>query len=123
MGKTCTKCGETKPVEGFVRWNRSPDGRHHWCKSCKYKQTNDHNALNRESILDHFGRRCCRCGFDDVRALQVDHIDGGGTQHYRSLNWNRIRFTRDILTHPEKFQLLCANCNAIKRVAEDMEVA
>ena len=31
----CTKCGESKSVEDFHKNNRSPDGRHPWCKVCK----------------------------------------------------------------------------------------
>ncbi len=122
MTKTCTKCGATKAIDQFVRWNRSPDGRHHWCKPCKYGQTNELNASNREALLDLYGRQCRRCGFDDERALQVDHVNGGGTQHWGRINHNRTRFTKDVLAHPERFQLLCANCNAIKKFAEDQAV-
>jgi hypothetical protein len=55
-----------------------------------------------------------KCGFSDKRALQVDHIDGGGAQHRRVTSLQQ-QF-HDILTHPHLFQILCANCNCIKRV-------
>lgn len=32
--KTCTKCGETKPVEGFHKRAKSKDGLMSWCKVC-----------------------------------------------------------------------------------------
>ena len=38
-GKTCTKCGETKALDGFYSDKRARDGRASWCKPCfKAKQ-------------------------------------------------------------------------------------
>lgn len=34
MEKTCTKCGETKPIDEFHRFNASRDGRRTECKDC-----------------------------------------------------------------------------------------
>ena len=31
--KTCSRCGETKPIEGFSKGN-GKDGYHSWCKMC-----------------------------------------------------------------------------------------
>jgi hypothetical protein len=33
--KTCTKCGETKPVDEFHRDSKRADGRFRWCKTCE----------------------------------------------------------------------------------------
>lgn len=64
----------------------------------------------RLAVLAKFGGKCVKCGFDDPRALQIDHINGGGGQanKYMSLPWQ-------LVVSPEKFQILCANCNWIKR--------
>ena len=65
----------------------------------------------RLAVLEKFGGKCVRCGFSDPRALQIDHIYGKGSyprMYSNSLPW-------DMLLNPEKFQLLCANCNWIKR--------
>jgi len=53
--------------------------------------------------------------YTDVRALQIDHINGGGRQQRKMMN-STERFYKYVLSHPEEFQLLCANCNQIKRV-------
>lgn len=61
------------------------------------------------------GKICVKCGFLDVRALQIDHIHGGGTAESRSLG-NKL--FRRVIADPErcsKYQVLCANCNWIKR--------
>jgi predicted nucleic-acid-binding Zn-ribbon protein len=70
----------------------------------------------RTKVLDRLGPSCKHCGFSDVRALQIDHIHGGGIKDIRSSS-NIQRYTR-ILKMPEPntfYQILCANCNWIKR--------
>src|SRR5687768_12623878 len=67
----------------------------------------------RQQILEFYGKKCGRCGFDDVRALQIDHVHGGGTKEVQGQN--RIFVYRRALKNPEDYQLLCANCNWIKR--------
>ena len=66
------------------------------------------------------GDCCARCGFNDRRALQVDHIRGGGAQRVKALGaWGAID---EVLNHSDpvaEFQILCANCNWIKRAERD----
>lgn len=74
-------------------------------------------ARARRTAFALLGNKCDRCGFSDPRALQVDHIDGareghnerqrGGDQLYDAI----ARGKRSVA----EFQLLCANCNWIKR--------
>lgn len=33
--KTCVRCGELKPVEGFARDRSRPDGLTYWCRDCR----------------------------------------------------------------------------------------
>lgn len=74
----------------------------------------------KERVISLFGGKCVRCGFSDARALQVDHVDGCkvpisnrhqaeevGQPLYRAI----LRGEKDI----KLYQLLCANCNWIKR--------
>lgn len=74
----------------------------------------------REKVYARLGGALCRkCGFSDRRALQFDHRNGGGHRHRRAMA--RVRFYRYILAHPNKFQVLCANCNWIKRATRRRE--
>lgn len=62
---------------------------------------------------------CERCGFDDVRALQLDHIDGNGYQKGqkrggKAAEWVAEKRRRAAGEEPQ-LQTLCANCNWIKR--------
>jgi len=68
------------------------------------------------------GSKCVRCGFDDRRALQLDHIRGDGTEDRK--RFKNIQYMwRYYLDHPQearkKLQVLCANCNWIKRYEND----
>lgn len=67
----------------------------------------------RQRLLQLLGGKCVHCGFSDPRALQVDHLNGGGTKEIRTIGaWGVYRRA---LKHPKEYQLLCANCNWIKR--------
>ena len=69
----------------------------------------------RRTVVAHLGDKCCRCGFSDHRALQIDHINGGGHKDRKSMC--ERAFLAKVLTAPSgEFQILCANCNWIKRL-------
>jgi len=63
------------------------------------------------------GGKCCKCGFDDARALQIDHINGGGTREQKRIGGRAIY--QRVLDGYEGYQVLCANCNWIKRTEKD----
>ena len=83
------------------------------------------NDQIRQEVLRYYSQgtmACVKCGFSDVRALQMDHIKGNGAQERRSLTgsqrqgcgiwfWQRLRSAG----FPSGYQILCANCNTIKR--------
>ena len=66
------------------------------------------------------GGKCVKCGFEDVRALQIDHIIAIGNNAKRKkrrgddLNGYK-RILEEIKSGKHNYQLLCANCNWIKR--------
>ena len=74
----------------------------------------------KEQLLDRLGPRCTRCGFSDVRILQFDHILGGGTEDKRK-NPNverKYQMWLADLNLEMKIQVLCPNCNWLKRVEQ-----
>lgn len=68
--------------------------------------------------MEALGGKCVKCGFKDVRALQIDHINGGGSQERKERDF-KMNFHKHVLESfirkENKYQLLCANCNWIKR--------
>ena len=74
----------------------------------------EHHKKLRIHALSVLGGVCVICGFTDWRALQIDHINGDGYLDKKKGG----RF--NLVKHPElinkiKHQILCANCNFIKR--------
>ena len=84
-------------------------------------------------VLTHYGNgklACVSCGFADIRALSIDHINNDGAKHRRE---DKLIGGRGIYRwlkeqgYPEGFQTLCMNCQWIKRwplpklVAEERE--
>lgn len=82
----------------------------------------------RSEVLRHLGGRCSNpsCGWvnvdgsarcNDSRCLQVDHVAGDGAKKRHGGEGHGAVFYRKVLkTLPgAEYQLLCANCNWIKR--------
>ena len=69
----------------------------------------------RLELLAFLGGKCVRCGFKDTRALQIDHVNCDGAVH-RLRKISNSSFERDVRANRRAFQVLCANCNWIKRV-------
>jgi hypothetical protein len=103
---------------------KTPEGRKGYYLANRDKIRKMQNALYvrqrkeiRELIFKFFDCKCGRCGFSDKRALQVDHVKGGGVKEAK--NNNSVTYYRRILNKlldgSKEYQLLCANCNWIKK--------
>ncbi len=83
-----------------------------------YKAQRKYQMKLRESMFDILGYKCVICGFKDIRALQIDHIKGGGAKEQKNMNGNSGMY-RYYKNNPDKakkkLQILCANCNWIKK--------
>ncbi|MBI4991589.1 hypothetical protein HZB96_05880 [Candidatus Gottesmanbacteria bacterium] len=94
-----------------------------WKKRNPEKRLNHERNANKkakEEIFKILGKKCSKCGFDDIRALQVDHKNGDGYKDRHSRSVRKVFYK--IRKSPRGFQMLCANCNWIKRV-ENKEYA
>lgn len=71
----------------------------------------------KDKIFQLLGNKCVNCGFQDKRAFQIDHVFGGGWKEIKSLP--AYAYYKNVLRKLEKgskdYQLLCANCNQIKK--------
>ena len=81
--------------------------------------------MEREEFIKVLGGKCTKCEFSDWRALQVDHINGNGPEDRKKYGCSSRKYYRTVLESfakkENKYQLLCANCNWIKRY-ENKEV-
>lgn len=69
----------------------------------------------KEEVLGHYSEghlECACCSEDKIEFLTIDHINGGGTEHRRSIG-NGRSFYRWLKNHeyPDGFRVLCMNCN------------
>lgn len=84
-----------------------------------YSHKKEYNAklwlkLRKDTMKILGGEKCVKCGFSDYRALHIDHINGGGNKHIKSFSSNKT-YHKYIKDNPSEFQVLCANCNFIKK--------
>lgn len=115
--KTCTKCGETKPLEEFHRRSRSKDGRGTFCKVCScrasrirnkrlkaagiQKQTNEQKLASierrKERYLEEHGvMPPCSCGCGervefDYNGKPRKYVEG---HKYRDPAWKELMSER-----------------------------
>ena len=81
-------------------------------------KTREHKRRLRKELVELLGSKCSKCGFTDWRALQVDHVNGGGLKQRDKLGGNYYMYLQmliEIKAGSKDYQLLCANCNWIKR--------
>lgn len=68
----------------------------------------------RGEVFKDLGAKCNHCGFNDIRALQIDHINDDGYKD-RKKGIVGYELLSKILNNIDNYQILCANCNWIKR--------
>lgn len=68
----------------------------------------------RTQVLEHYGNRCACCGETENHFLSIDHINGGGTEHRKTIGSRNIYRWLWKNNYPDGFQLLCYNCNLAK---------
>jgi hypothetical protein len=84
------------------------------CYTCAQLARNTHESSLWAKAIQKLGGKCITCGFNDIRALQIDHVKGGGVREHRKLGANAV-YRLVLLDTKGLFQCLCANCNWIKR--------
>lgn len=141
--KKCTKCLEIKETINFDFFT-DPRYKKKYiaskCKACTVKATyawrkknprltslgrQRCNAKLKLLVISKYGKNelpvCHHCGFNDVRALCIDHVNNNGKEDRAKLRDKYFagsvfyRWLRDN-NYPEGYQTLCANCNLIKEI-------
>ena len=97
------------------------------CQSCIDKTVQAsrlRRQRNKIEIINYLGGCCIVCGEDDIRVLTVDHTNGDGAEHRRSLLSRRkgsvqtyaavSKLIREKKPIGWELQILCFNCHAKK---------
>lgn len=72
----------------------------------------------RTAAIEILGGKCCKCGFTDLRALQIDHVNSNAKTDKKGYSLHK-KVIQATLNNDNQYQLLCANCNWIKRWTND----
>lgn len=134
--KICSKCGVEKPLDGFYRCKSGKQAGYvlpecRACRLARFKAWRDANPEKwhtsykqnrirlRNLVLDHYGGKCACCGEAEKVFLCIDHINGGGQRHRKTVGWGS-GFYRWVIKNnfPDDLQILCHNCNAAKELTE-----
>jgi hypothetical protein len=116
--KICFRCREEKPIGEFYRNSQNKDGLGCYCHPCHKIVCAGLQRKNRLEAIEVLGGKCVGCGITDTRLLTIDHIHGGGRHDRKAIGGPNVYY-KWIVGHPEKYQLLCHNCNFLKRLEKD----
>jgi hypothetical protein len=131
--KTCTRCGETKPLDQFPPVRRSePEKLQTWCRAC-FSEANKRNYWknpererarllvqttrkredNRRRAIEYLlSHPCVDCGEKDIVVLQFDHLRDKAfnvsTMIANGTNWVRVE------AEIAKCVVRCANCHRLR---------
>lgn len=123
---SCTVCGRKRvsPVSRLCREHMREKS-----QAYRKKNPNEVRASNRESaiashrrrrelVIRTYGGACVCCGESRLVFLCMDHIDGGGNAHRRSLSTRQKEVGGGTVyawlvrnSFPPGFRVLCHNCN------------
>lgn len=110
------------------------------CRPCQARRAREWRASNREhartkaaewariahrrrrqAAIQRYGGRCMCCGESRIVFLAIDHVDGGGNRHRRSMSsTGKMVGGSNVFAwlsrhgFPPGFQVLCHNCNFAK---------
>lgn len=139
----CSKCNSDLDASLFYKRQLKPNRKTLWCIKCcrahavDYVKRNKRAVLaknkawylkNKEKQFEHcrayqlrrkrkvflaYGGKCVCCGESEEKFLALDHKNNNGNAERRMIKGNiYVRAIR--LGFPDKYQLLCHNCNMAK---------
>lgn len=69
----------------------------------------------KSTLFDMYGHDCALCGFDDKRALTLDHIKNNGNLERKELGERGVYYKARDNYLPDEYRILCMNCQFIER--------
>ena len=93
------------------------------CRKNLRKSERKRRQFIKNEILKLLGNQCInpygehKEPYTNILALQIDHINGGGNKARKKVNVTKfyLDILKEIQNGSKDYQLLCANCNWIKR--------
>jgi hypothetical protein len=104
----CPSCKFTKPVDAFPKRIKVSK-----CNDCIAKDRKKDRNDMRAAVLRTLGSTCVCCGEIEQVFLDIDHINNDGWKDRKETSYVTWRLA---FKEPERFQLLCRNCNWAKHM-------
>ena len=112
----------------WLRRNNYPSGYQVLCMNCNWLRRESIKVQSTRSkwrrqitlgVINHYtngSMRCNNCGISNLKALTIDHINGNGLRHRieHNIGGHIAEWLRQN-NYPEGYQVLCMNCQFIKR--------
>ena len=83
-------------------------------KKSERERHRKYGAYLRRVAISHYGGSCACCGENKIEFLAIDHINGGGNKHRKSITGRgSLNISQWLKKHnyPDGFRILCHNCN------------
>lgn len=98
--RECKKHGLTKHYKAT---------KYHWkCQKCNTELVTDHRRNNKQRLIEAFGGKCVKCGYDRcIAALEFHHTQGKdfGIGKYGTRAYSKL------YEEAKKCELVCSNCH------------
>ena len=70
----------------------------------------------KDNVFHIYGQICASCGFEDRRALTLDHVLNNGAEERKEIGERGVYIRALLPENMAEYQILCMNCQFIKRV-------
>ncbi len=109
---------DARKLQAFAEASRRWRERHPEAARQVMRTSRQRRRLRAMTIVGRGVIKCDRCGVDDPRILEINHLNGGGraerraSEHDQNLYGPILRGERDL----DDLNLLCRPCNAIDEI-------
>lgn len=99
-------------------WNEeNPSYKKSWSQKNRHKWSTYFRTYRKKmrlNIIEKYGGQCKCCGEKRIEFLAIDHINGGGNNERKTMHSTTLLHYLRKNYLPEKYQILCMNCNYAK---------
>ncbi len=131
--KKCGRCGLEKSLSQFYRIGRGKEQRRSMCIDCYKEGIQNKNRNLKKEVLSHYSitnpPSCAVCGKTKTEELCLDHVNGGGRKHLKSIGLYNPKYDKIVSGVPfyrwlkrkdfpnnPPLQVLCIRHNQIKQI-------
>ena len=118
----CSRCNKEKDLYEFGRYKSGIPRK--WCKQChiEFAQEKHTKDAIHDKAVTKLGGICAICRCNEIKLLEIDHIDGNGYLERRLLGGSRGVYLKiingNIETLKKEYKCLCVICHNVKHATQ-----